>query len=112
MFKRLRLTSRARVAPKPIVCTIAFPPVCPCEIAPAGKPGILLLGENVYSVTINATLPETGEPVVYGYRLAKDDGESYDLPADASTCECKCHLRWGHCKHQDAVRELKRRLAI
>ena len=46
-----------------------------------------------------------------GFRLHKSDfdgGEVYHVNLDGprSTCECKGWLRWGHCKHRDAMQEL------
>src|SRR5262245_34161141 len=74
---------------------------------PEGLPGVLTIGTGLYRVETIAELPEAGEPVVYGYRLTKADGTTYDLPADASTCECLGFLRWNKpCKHIKAVREL------
>src|SRR4051794_36825056 len=52
-------------------------------------------------------------PAEFGraFRLTKFSccgGEVYDvlLDGDRSSCECKGHLRWGHCKHVDCCRKL------
>lgn len=40
-----------------------------------------------------------------GWRLERDEGETYDLPADLSACDCRDHLfRRRECKHVFAVR--------
>src|SRR5262245_53756761 len=77
-------------------------PSCPREIVPDGLPGTLEIDGVRYVVTCNATLPASGEPVVYGWRLENQtNGEVYDLDtADPlPTCDCKGFTRWGHCKH-------------
>ena len=58
------------------------------------------------------------EPIVSqiggkAYRLEKADQgdgqpEVYDVLLDGqhSTCDCKGHTRWGHCKHSDCLKTL------
>jgi hypothetical protein len=38
-----------------------------------------------------------------------EDGEVYHvlLEQDGFSCDCKGHLRWGHCKHSGAILKLK-----
>jgi hypothetical protein len=44
-----------------------------------------------------------------GFQLCKidlmaDGGEYHvNLNGNRSTCDCKGHLKWGHCKHVDAL---------
>jgi hypothetical protein len=51
---------------------------------------------------------ETG--YLLGCRLAKEndtEGEGpYDVELVNGACHCRGNLRWGHCKHVDAVRKL------
>ena len=82
-------------------------PIAPCELFPRGLPGTVLIGGGEYALSYHGELPEAGEPVIDGYRLVKPDGTSYDLPADADSCECLGSLRWGRCKHAQAVRQLR-----
>jgi hypothetical protein len=80
---------------------------------PAGQGGILLLGLDLYALSIVGLVPEEGEPVTLGYRLRKDTGESYDVPVTADSCECLGHLRHQcECKHIAAVRQLRVRRLI
>jgi hypothetical protein len=50
------------------------------------------------------------EPVNDGVhvQLTKADGTVYDvlLSPTGNTCDCKGHLRWGHCKHEAALMAL------
>jgi hypothetical protein len=44
-------------------------------------------------------------------KLAADGGEIYhvNLTSDGTTCDCKGHERWGHCKHAEALVALQAR---
>jgi hypothetical protein len=48
-------------------------------------------------------------PAITGrcWRLTQTSGVSYDVTEHEGDvrCECKGYLRWGHCKHVDAVLE-------
>ena len=99
-----------RVKPRnaPDCFVLVEKPICPCEMLPAGLPGVALLNGHEYRVEINADLPAIGEPQVHGYRLTNPDGDTYDVPADLSSCECLGHLRWSQdrgtvCKHRRAL---------
>jgi hypothetical protein len=86
-------------------------PICPCEICPSGLPGRLEIDGVLYVVTCNATLPERGEPVVYGWRLENTvNGNVYDIDCTQPlmTCDCPGFVRWSYCKH---CRVLPRALA-
>src|SRR5262245_52747067 len=100
--------TRTRRPSRPLTCTTLARPVCSCEMFPQGKPGLVVINCDEYQVGYIAELPESGEPVVYGYDVEKvgDPTSSYDLPADAASCECMGYLRWGHCKHQAACRHV------
>lgn len=43
---------------------------------------------------------------VIGYRLHKQGGETRDVDIVEGTCDCPGHQRWGHCRHEAAVRKL------
>jgi hypothetical protein len=77
---------------KPAVCDSAVirPPVAPCELLPAGLPGVLVINGNPYIVEVLGYLPEHGEPVIDGYRLTKPNGEAHDLCLVAGRLECSC----------------------
>src|SRR5262245_58444426 len=97
--------SKAR---RPLTCTLVQPPICACEMLPAGQPGVLTIGTGLYRIETISELPEEGEPKVFGYRLTKTDGITYDLPVTADSCECMGHLRHHcECKHIQAVRQLQ-----
>ncbi len=78
-------------------------------------------GQRILALTVGAdTTFYRVEPLAAdfgaGYRLHKADrgygpGEVYDVLLDGArtSCECKGHLRWGHCKHVEALAELQRR---
>jgi hypothetical protein len=80
---------------------------------PAGLPGLLLIGEQVYMVTVHAELPADGsEAVVTGFRVTKATGEVYDLdPSRPWGLQCDCPdatyrpNRPGGCKHAVALRQ-------
>jgi hypothetical protein len=88
-------------------------PICPCEMVPEGLPGAVSINGGIYLLGYNATLPEVGQPVVYGYRLTKDDGTVYDIPSDLSGCDCRGSERWAPtrgplvCKHVRCVAYLR-----
>ena len=57
--------------------------VCPCEMLPAGLPGLVSINGKCYTLEYNATLPEVGEPVIHGYRITCTQSyKQYDIPAD------------------------------
>jgi hypothetical protein len=35
-----------------------------------------------------------------------EEGYDVSLSPDGNSCECKGHLRWGHCKHADGLQAL------
>ena len=87
--------------------TVLSRAVCPCEMLPAGLPGMVSINGKTYLLAYNATLPEAGEPVVHGYRLTStEDYKVYDLPADLADCSCpdwffrRNRPDHPHCKHQ------------
>jgi hypothetical protein len=79
-------------AVKPAVCESKLhrKPLAPCEILPAGLPGLLEINGTVYAVDILGYLPAEGEPVVDGFRLTKDDGTAHDVCLVAGRSECTC----------------------
>lgn len=105
-------TTRRRILPVRLAeATVLSKPICSCEILPAGLPGLVSINDRTYALSLNATLPDVGEPIVHGYRLTStDEYKAYDLPADLSTCDCPDHVfRRGTiehpcCKHQLAMR--------
>lgn len=91
--------------------TVLSRAVAPCEMLPAGIPGIVSINGKTYTLAYNATLPEVGAPVVHGYRLTSTvDYKVYDVPADLSTCDCadwffrRNAVEFPCCKHQLSVR--------
>ena len=85
------LTNATRTV-KPSVCEsrLLRQPLAPCEILPAGLPGQLEINGTLYIAEVLGYLPEVGEPVVDGYRLTKDSGESHDVCLVAGRLECTC----------------------
>lgn len=71
------------------------------------KDGLLVIteGKASESYRLTAHRSECGRHVV-GYRLAKKNGESYDVQPQEDACECMGYLRWGRCKHLAAVAKL------
>jgi len=84
--------------------------VCPCEILPAGLPGLCSINGRAYTLEYNATLPAEGEPVIHGYRVTSIDSyKAYDI--DAETLECDCEdatYSRVQCKHSAAVESLRK----
>jgi hypothetical protein len=77
-----------------------------------------LLRDGVGALTLTITvgkkqdayaLAEIGADAGRGFELTKNDGTVYHVNADGmmSSCDCKGHLRWGHCKHLDALLALQ-----
>lgn len=97
---------RAR-AKRPAAWRLLAAPIAPCELLPAGRAGALWIDGAEYALSYHGALPERGGARIDGYRLAKADGTTYDLPAGLGGCECLGHLRWGHCKHHRALSGLK-----
>lgn len=103
--------TRRRVNPVTLTeAVVISKPVCCCEMLPKGIPGLVRINGQVYTLTYNATLPEVGEPVVHGYKMASTESlKSYDLPADLWDCTCPDHCfrrntpAHPQCKHQLAV---------
>ena len=86
--------------------------VCPCEMLPAGVPGLVRINGVTYTLAYNATLPESGAPVVHGYKLTNTETyKSYDLDAKLDGCDCPDYVfRRGTalhpcCKHLLSIRE-------
>jgi hypothetical protein len=105
-------------AVKPAVCEskLQLNPICPCEILPAGAPGLLEINGQLYSVHILGFLPKVGEPRLEGFRLTKGDGTSHDLCLIDGRIECtcgdwiwrraaQCERALMDCKHIKAVKE-------
>ena len=110
-------TCPARRKINPVVlseATVLGKPVCVCEMQPQGIPGTVSINGQVYTLAYNATLPETGEPIIHGYTLTSTaTGKSYDIPADVSTCDCpdwffrRNTVAHPRCKHQISLRQWK-----
>ena len=106
--------SKRRPCVKPGTVKLLRRPVAPCDLVPAGVPGEVLINGTSYALRYNATLPETGEPEVYGYSLEKADGTGYDLPFTLDDCTCPDHIyrrdpadQCGMCKHARAMKALR-----
>jgi hypothetical protein len=107
--------TRRRVLPVRLEeATVLSRAIAPCEMIPAGLPGLVSINGKTYTLAYNATLPEVGEPVVHGYRLTStDEYKTYDVPADLSDCSCPDHVfRRGTvehpcCKHQISLRRFR-----
>lgn len=82
-------------------------PICPCEITPRGRPGLLRIGEHHYAIVVLADLPPSGEPIVRGFRLVSGEGNVYDLCLEAY-CDCPGASYGRLCKHTRAIRQLRR----
>jgi hypothetical protein len=73
---------------------------------------------TVVNITVNGKgtyYAVTGIPADQGtgFRVAKMDTATTEeevyyvnLSPDARTCDCKGHVRWGHCKHADGLAAL------
>jgi SWIM zinc finger len=107
--------TRRRVLPVRLEeATVLSRAICVCEMIPAGVPGLVSINGATYTLALNATLPEVGEPIIHGYRLTSMESyKSYDLPADLSTCDCpdwyfrRNTVEHPCCKHQLAVRQFR-----
>ena len=107
-----RTTTRRRILPVRLEeATVLSRAIAPCEMLPNGVPGIVSINGKTYTLAYNATLPETGEPIVHGYRLTStEDYKVYDIPADLADCSCPDFVfRRGTitepvCKHIRSVR--------
>lgn len=84
-------------------------PLWPCDLAPAGLPGMLLINGVPYMLVIHADLMPAGPSVTTSFRLIKCDGTLYDLLPNCSACDCADATfrseRPGGCKHCVAVRQ-------
>lgn len=103
------LTRKTYPAVNPTV-RLDVAPIAPCELLPAGLPGQVAIDGTTYAIAYHGELPEEGDVEIHGYQLAKEDGTTYDLPADCSHCECRDFLsrvRPTGCKHMACVRTLR-----
>ena len=77
-----------------------------------------LLRDGVGALTLTVTvdkkldayaLAEIGADDGRGFELSKNDGTVYHVNTNGmmSTCDCKGHQRWQHCKHVDALLALQ-----
>lgn len=85
-------------------------PIAPCELLADGSAGSVTIGGKPYTISYHGELPESGDVEIHGYRLEKEDGTTYDIPSDLSSCECLDHLsrtRKGGCRHIVCVRTLR-----
>jgi hypothetical protein len=106
--------TRTRVN-RPAVCEseVLTRPCAPCELAPNGLPGHILLNGIGYAVSIIGELPLVGEPTIQGYRFTKEDGTAYDVCRQFNHLECDCpdflyrraNTDRAGCKHVQAVRK-------
>src|SRR5262245_56696582 len=91
--------------PKPMTCCVVSRPAACCELLPFGQAGEVEINGGTYGLELISELGSGGEVTLYGYRLTKDDGVSYDLPLALDGCECMGHLQWSvACKHIKALR--------
>lgn len=83
-------------------------PIWSCDLIPQGMPGMLVVNNVVYMLIVLSEGPGPER----GYRLVKDDGSLYDLPADLGSCDCPDGTyrseRPHGCKHAVALREALR----
>src|SRR5262245_1710836 len=83
--------SRKPLQPVQVRGKFLQPPVCPCEIVPGGKPGVLSLDGTPYLVSFIGELPPApAEPVVYGYQLTKADGTLYHIDVNTRWGQWQC----------------------
>lgn len=72
----------------------------------ADNPGVVRIhqGKEEDSYLLYSLATDFG----HGWRLVKEDGETYDINLNGprSTCECKGFLRWHHCKHVEGLQAL------
>jgi hypothetical protein len=107
--------TRRRVLPVRLEeATVLSRAIAPCEMIPAGLPGLVSINGKTYLLAYNATLPEVGAPVVHGYRLTcTETYKVYDIPADLADCSCpdwffrRNTVQHPCCKHQLSVRLFK-----
>jgi hypothetical protein len=107
--------TRRRILPVRLEeATLLSKPICCCEMIPAGVPGLVSINGATYTLALNATLPDVGEPIVHGYRLTSTESyKTYDLPHDLSTCDCpdwffrRNTVAHPHCKHQLSLRQFR-----
>ncbi len=79
-------------------------PIAPCDALPNGAPGLLLINETVYRVTILGTLSPQGALAVDGYAVEKADGTVYHIDRQHGECSCAdCTFRGRQCKHSSAL---------
>jgi hypothetical protein len=105
------------VKPVRCECSLIRRPCAPCELAPAGIPGLLAINSTPYEVEIIGELPPVGCLEIDGYRLTKGNGEAHDLCLVNGRWECTCG-DWifrrsvlaepsrSDCKHIHAIRQL------
>ncbi len=105
------------IKPAKCECELLCAPIAPCEILRNGCPGSLTINGTLYAVSILGSLPAEGEPIVDGYRMTKENGESHDLCLFAGRVECSCGdyefrrapqqtAELMDCKHIKAVKQL------
>jgi hypothetical protein len=105
------------VKPVKCECQLLHRPCAPCELAPAGIPGVLTINASVYAVEIIGELPPVGCLEIDGYRLTKGNGEAHDICFVNGRWECTCgdwifrrsvlaEPNRADCKHIAAVRKL------
>lgn len=106
------------VKPAKCECEMLADPIPPCEMLRNGCPGSLTINGTLYAVSLIAHLPPApAEPVIDGYRLTKENGESHDLCLVNGRVECTCgdwELRRAamqeavlmDCKHIKAIKQL------
>src|SRR5262245_66693325 len=105
--------------PVAVIGRFLQPPICPCEIVPQGKPGVLSIDGTPYLVSYVGELPPEGEPIVYGYAITKADGTVYHIDTQTRWGQWQCDCpdatyrgeRPGGCKHVAALRQALARAA-
>ena len=75
------------------------------------RPGVVLIAGQPYTLAIHHYRDQ-----ITGYRLHAPgpNGNTYDLPADLTQCECLGWLRWGYygthlCKHLATLLSLRQK---
>src|SRR5262245_20073210 len=105
--------SRQPLQPVQVAGRFLQKPICPCEIVPQGKPGVLSIDGLPYLVSYVGELPAEGEPIVRGYQVVKADGTVYHIDTQTRWGQWQCDCadatyrgeRPGGCKHVAALRQ-------
>jgi hypothetical protein len=113
-----RVPSAGTASPyNPFIDPMIRRPCAPCDLVPAGIPGLVTINATPYEIEILGELPRVGNLEIDGYRLTKGNGEAHDLCYVDGRWECTCgdwifrrsvmaEPHRADCKHIHAIRQL------